>query len=90
MQYEIEPHLNFHLAAKLEWLYSRCYRLHQYLAMLQLVLMTTGIHHVREAAVTKTFSQGTHFHEYPAVYRNARIHLQHTEELAATTLTLTL
>ena len=35
MDYEIEPHFTFHLAAKVEWLYSHCYRLHQHLAMLQ-------------------------------------------------------
>ena len=42
MHYEIEPHLPFHLAAKLEWLYSRRYRFYQHLAMLQCVLPTTG------------------------------------------------
>ena len=33
MHYEIEPHLTFHLAAKLEWLYSGCFRLSQHLAI---------------------------------------------------------
>ena len=33
--YEIEPHLPFHLVAKLELLYCRCYRLQQRLAMLE-------------------------------------------------------
>ena len=83
MPYEIEPHLPFHLAAKLEWLYSRRYRLYQHLAMLQRVLPTTGLHHFREPAVSKVFSQGTLLHEHPVVYRHACIHLQHTEDLAA-------
>ena len=60
----------------------RCYRLYQHLAMLQRVLPTTGHDHVREPAVSKVFSQGTLLHEHPAVYRHARIHLQHTNDLA--------
>ena len=83
MHYEIEPHLPFHLPAKLEWLYSRRYRLYQYLAMLLRVLPTTGLHRVREPAVSKLFSQGTLLHEHPTVYRHARIHLQHTKDMAA-------
>ena len=67
MHNEIERHLPFHLAAKLEWLYSRLYRLYQHLAMLQRVLPTTGLHHVRELAVSKVFSQGMLLHEHPAV-----------------------
>ena len=47
MHYEIEPYIPFHLAAKLEWLYSRCHRLYQHVAMLQLVSSTTGLYHVR-------------------------------------------
>ena len=85
MHFEIEPHLPSHLTLKLEWLYSRRYRLYQHLAMLQRVLPilpTTGLHHVREPAVSKVFSQGTLLHEHPSVYRRARIHLQHTEDLA--------
>ena len=51
--------------------------------MRQRVLPTTGLHHVREPAVSKVFPQGTLLHEHPAVYRRVRIHLQHTEDLAA-------
>ena len=47
------------------------------------VVPTTGLHHIREPAVSKVFSQGTHLHEHPAVYQHARIHLQHTKDLAA-------
>ena len=53
--YEIEPHLPFHLVVKLEWLYSRCHRLYQHLAMLQRVLPTTGLHHVREPLSARYF-----------------------------------
>ena len=56
---------------------------YQHLTMLQRVLPTTGLHHVREPAVSKVFLQGTLLHEHPAVYLRARIHLQHTEDLAA-------
>ena len=90
MHYEIEPHLTFHLAATLEWLYSRCYRLYQPLAMIQRVLPTTGLPHVREPAVCRVFSQGTLLYEHPAVYRDARIHFQHTEDLAAKIYTTSL
>ena len=51
--------------------------------MLQRVLPTTGLHHVREPAVNKVFSQGTLLHEHPVVCRHARIHLKHVEDLAA-------
>ena len=51
--------------------------------MLQRVRPTTGLHHVREPAVSKVFLQGTLLHEHPAIYRHARIHDQHTEDLAA-------
>ena len=51
--------------------------------MLQRVLPTTGLHHVREPAISKVFSKGTLLHQHPAVYRHVRIHLQHTEDLAA-------
>ena len=60
MHYEIEPHLPFHLAAKLEWLCSCRYRLHQHLVMLQRVLPTTGLYHVREPAVSTVFRRA-HF-----------------------------
>ena len=83
---KIEPHLPLHHVAKLEWLYSGCYRFYQHLAMLQRVPPTTGLHHVNEPAVSKVFSQGTLLHEHPSVYRRGRIHLQHTEDLATKTL----
>ena len=83
MHDEIEPHLPFHLAVKLEWLYSLCYRLYQHVAMLKCVLPTTGLHHVREPAVSKVFSQGTILHDHPDVYRHAHNHLQHTEYMVA-------
>ena len=51
--------------------------------MLQRVLPTTGPHDIREAAINKVFPQGTLLHEPPAVYRYARINVQHTEDLAA-------
>ena len=47
MHNEIERHLSFNLAAKLKWLYSRRYRLDQHLAMIQRVMPTIGLHHVR-------------------------------------------
>ena len=40
-------------------------------------------HHRREPAVSKLLPQGTLLHEHAAVYRHARIHLQHAEYLAA-------
>ena len=83
MHNEVEPHLPFHLTAKLEQLRSRFYRLYLHPAMLRRVLPTTEFHHVRQRAVSKVFSQGTLLHEHPAVYRHARIHLQHTENLPA-------
>ena len=83
MHYEIGLHLTFHHAAKLEWLYSRFYRLYRHLAMLQRLLPTTELHHVREPAASEVFSEGTFWYEYHAVYRHVRIDLQHTEDLVA-------
>ena len=77
MHYEIKPHNLFHLAAELEWFDSRRYFLNQR------VLPTVGLHPLREPAVSKVFPQGTFLHGQPAIYRPARIRLQHTEYLAA-------
>ena len=81
LHYEIEPNLSFHLVAKLEWFYTRCF--YQHLAMPQRVQPTTGLHHVREPDVRKVLSLCTLLHQHPAVYRHARIHLQHTKDMAA-------
>ena len=82
MHYEIEPRLFCHLEAKLEWFHYHCFWLYQHLAMPQRVLRTTRSHHVREPAVSQVFVQRTLLHEHPAAYRYARIHLQHTDDLA--------
>ena len=44
---------------------------------------TVGRRHLRKPAVNKIFPQGTFLRKHPAIYRHARIHLQHTEHLAA-------
>ena len=51
--------------------------------MLNHVLVTIGLHRLRESAVCKEFPQGTFSLKHSAIYRHARIHLQHTEYLAA-------
>ena len=81
MHYEIEPQLLFHLAAKLECLISPCYRIYPHRAMRMLTLPTAGIDHVRWRAVGKVFPKRMFLHEHPAVYRHARIHVEHTEDL---------
>ena len=83
MHYEIEPHLPFDLAPKLEWLYFRCYSFYQHLAMPQHERPTTGLYHICEPAVNNVFSQGTLWYGHLPVYQHARIHLQHTKDLAA-------
>ena len=90
MRYDIELHILFHVAPELEWLDSRCYCLNQHLAMLQRVLPTIGLHHLREPAVSEVFSQGTFSQERPTTYRHARLHLQQMEYLAAKILIIRL
>ena len=74
---------SFHLAPELERLDSRRYCLYQHPSMIQRVLPTVGLHHLREPAVSKAFPQVTFLHEQLAIHRHARIHLQHTDYLAA-------
>ena len=50
MHHEIELHLPMYLGVELGWLDSRRYCLNHHLNMIQLVLPTVGVHHLRERA----------------------------------------
>ena len=51
--------------------------------MLLRVLLTAGLHNLREPAVNKVFPHNMFSHDHPAIYRSARIHIQLKEYLAA-------
>ena len=63
MRFETKSHLPFHLGLKSRW-----YRLLQYLARMQPVLPTVGVHHLREPAVRKVLLKGMRLREHSAVY----------------------
>ena len=80
MRYEVEARLFFHLAAELEWLDSPRYCLNQYLLPCFSV-------YFRPSGLTISGSPlSARYFRKARICRHARIHLQHTEYLAANIL----